>query len=102
MRLAEPPVDIWIDAVFGTGLTRPLPGAVLAVFKNIFYERNWKDSKLIAVDILSGLHTDTGEALSKLPLAADLTVTFHRMKRGHCLGDGPRLSGKVVVRDIGL
>ena len=67
----------------------------------------------VAVDIPSGLSADTGNVLAPAnsatcvgarawTAAADLTVTFHRMKPGHVLGEGPRRCGKVVVKDIGL
>lgn len=102
MRFADPPVDLWIDAFFGTGLTRPLPPEVVAAFNAIFYERNWQENRLVAVDILSGLDADTGERLSPFPLMADLTVTFHAKKLGHVMGAGPEVSGTVVVVDIGL
>jgi hydroxyethylthiazole kinase-like uncharacterized protein yjeF len=102
MRFADPPVDLWVDALFGTGLTRPLPPEVVAVFNAILYERNWQENRLVAVDIPSGLHADTGERLSPLALAADLTVTFHAKKQGHLLGDGPKVCGPVVVANIGL
>lgn len=102
MRFADPPTDLWIDAMFGIGLTRPLPDEVTAAFNAIAYERNWQTNKLVAVDILSGLSADTGERLTKFPLKPDMTVTFHAAKPGHVMGDGPEWSGKLVVKDIGL
>ncbi len=101
-RLSDTRFDIFVDALFGTGLSRPLPKEVTELFNNFRYERNWQDNKLIAVDILSGLDCDTGQALSELPLAADLTVTFHQLKRGHVNGECSDMCGKVIVKDIGL
>ncbi len=86
-----------IDAVFGTGLTRPLPPAVAAMFDRL------RDSRamVIALDLPSGIDSDTGAALG-MPLAADLTIAFGGLKRGHWLGDGRKLSGRVEIVDIGV
>ena len=67
----------------------------------------------VAIDLPSGLSADTGNVLAPAnssncggardwAAAAELTVTFHRMKPGHVFGVGPRHCGKVVVKDIGL
>ncbi|MBT8458414.1 MAG: bifunctional ADP-dependent NAD(P)H-hydrate dehydratase/NAD(P)H-hydrate epimerase, partial [Boseongicola sp.] len=92
--------DVWIDAVFGIGLTRPLPDVVIAAFTSIATE--CAASKLIAVDILSGIDADTGTCLTKLPVTPDLTVTFHAPKVGHLTGEGANLTGQLIVKDIGL
>ncbi len=102
MRFADPPTDLWIDAFFGIGLTRPLPNEVTAAFKAIAYERNWQSNKLVAVDILSGLDADTGARLTEFPLVPDLTVTFHAPKPGHSTGEAAKWCGKLIVKDIGL
>lgn len=90
------PAPLIIDALFGTGLTRPLPAAVQAVL-----DRLRGRGRVVAVDIASGLHADSGAALGR-SLAADLTVTFGAAKRGHVLGQGAALSGRLVVADIGV
>ena len=102
MRFADPPTDVWIDAFFGTGLTRPLPEEVRAAFLSILYERNWQSNKLVAVDILSGIDADTGARLTDVPLTPDLTVTFHAPKHGHFKGEGANWCGQLIVKDIGL
>ncbi|WP_102223536.1 NAD(P)H-hydrate dehydratase [Acidimangrovimonas sediminis] len=91
--------DLVIDALFGTGLSRPLSGVALAGLRAAAAS----GAPLVAVDILSGLCADSGRVLGKatLPEAA-LTVTFHRAKPGHFLADGAVLSGRVEVADIGL
>lgn len=91
--------DLVVDAVFGIGLARPIPAEVAAALTAC------PAADLVAVDTPSGLSADTGAAL--LPEGApapraDLTVTFHRMKPGHVLADGPALCGAVEVVDIGL
>ena len=64
--------------------------------------------RTVAVDLPSGLDTDTGVILGDSPphgLRAPrvmLTVTFHKMKYAHRCGEGPAHCGKIVVKDIGL
>lgn len=100
MRFVDPPTDVWIDAVFGIGITRPLPDEVTAAFAAIAAES--PGSKLVAVDILSGIDADTGDCLTELAVTPDLTVTFHAPKIGHIKGAGAACVGKLIVKDIGL
>ncbi|MDZ7674353.1 MAG: NAD(P)H-hydrate dehydratase [Acidimicrobiales bacterium] len=84
-----PDTDLVVDAGFGTGCTRdviaPDPGGAL----------------VLAVDIPSGIHGDTGVAMGS-PMPADVTVTFAAAKPGLFLNDGPDFTGEIVVADIGL
>jgi hydroxyethylthiazole kinase-like uncharacterized protein yjeF len=99
---ANPP-DLVVDAVFGTGLVRPLPGNVDQALTDILYwkHRHRVQVPCVAVDMPSGINSDSGRAMGGV-LPADLTVTFHTAKPGHFLADGPEHSGKIVVVDIGL
>lgn len=90
--------DVVIDAVFGTGLTREISEELCAAMCRRVPEGR---PYVVAVDIPSGLSSDSGRVLGRGPLA-DLTVTFHRAKLGHYLGQGPELCGTTVVADIGL
>ncbi len=111
--VANPPAAcVVIDALFGTGLTRPISGLdpLCAHWGRLASSRDPDTCYLVSVDIPSGLSSDTGEILYPADsdddccavLFADLTVTFHRMKHGHVRGAGPTHCGKVVVADIGL
>ncbi len=91
------PAPLVIDALFGTGLARPLTDAVQAAIDRL----RGAGATVVAIDIASGIDADTGAALGR-PLGADLTVTFAARKRGHVLGAGRALAGRVVVADIGL
>lgn len=96
--------DVVIDALFGTGLARPVPAEVAAFLAAGLPLGG--HARMVAVDIPSGIETDSGALLwpagFPYPLAAALTVTFHREKCGHFLAEGGAASGKVVVADIGL
>ncbi len=112
------PADVIVDAVFGTGLARPLPKDVRGAFYNLSMRP--LSGPVVAVDLPSGLCSDSGRpleaesyrterravppwpALDGFVVEASLTVTFHSLKPGHLLEDGPRLCGKVVVANIGL
>ncbi len=99
--LPSPPFALWFDALFGTGLSRPLVGEIGAVLGEMDDNWHWFIDKGVAIDVPSGLCADSGRPLGPVMPAA-LTVTFHRQKPGHLLGDGSRLCRKVVTVDIGL
>ncbi|MCL4676384.1 MAG: NAD(P)H-hydrate epimerase, partial [Pararhodobacter sp.] len=86
--------DLIVDALFGTGLTRDLPGEVEQALTDItsWMQRRRRWVPVVAVDIPSGLCADSG-ARRGCELAAGLTVTFHCAKPGHYLGEGPERCG---------
>ena len=84
-----------IDAIFGTGLNRPVEGIV----KRAIEAMNSLTSHIVAVDIPSGLDCDSGEELG-IAVRATRTVTFHRMKKG--LDISPQFGGDVTVSYIGI
>ena len=94
------PGDVVIDALFGTGLARAPDGepadAVRAMLR-------WhaEGVRVLAVDLPSGLSSDTGRAFEPC-VAADLTVTFGALKLGLGLEPGATLAGRIEVADIGL
>ena len=92
---------IAIDALFGTGLGRPVGGAFLGALTMA----RAKAARLVAVDILSGVCADTGQIRADgayLARGADLTVTFQAPKHGHMLLPGAQLCGSLDIADIGL
>ena len=86
-----------VDALFGTGLARPIEGAAAAVVD----AANAHPAPSLAVDIPSGVDADTGAVLGRA-IAAVRTVTFHCRKPGHLLFPGRALCGAVDVADIGI
>ena len=87
-----PPADLYIDAAFGTGLSRPYSPP----------ERARPEAPVLAVDIPSGLDGLTGQPLGGLVWTAQRTVTFAALKPGLLFGSGPSACGEVTVADIGL
>ncbi len=86
-----------VDALFGTGLARPLNGDFRAIVEAL----NARDVPVVAVDIPSGIETDSGAVLGAA-VKADLTVTFFRRKPSHVLMPGGAHAGEIVVSDLGV
>ncbi|MBS0386550.1 MAG: NAD(P)H-hydrate dehydratase [Proteobacteria bacterium] len=89
--------ELYVDAMFGAGLSRPLEGeaARIAAFMATI------SARVVAIDVPSGLDGDTGKPRGNACASAALTVTFVRKKPGHVLLPGRALCGEVVVADIG-
>ncbi len=90
-----PDADLLVDALFGTGLSRPVDGLAAELIRLV----NRSGLPVVAVDIPSGLDGATGEALGCAVYAAE-TVTFHRVKQGLLLRDGPLHAGQITVAPI--
>ncbi len=88
---------VWIDALFGAGLSRPLEGTAAAAAL-LMAEA---PERVVAVDVPSGVPGDTGKPIGPAARAA-LTVTFHAKKPAHVLEPGHSRCGEVTVADIGL
>src|SRR5579875_434191 len=84
------PCDLVIDAAYGTGFAGTYRAPDLA-----------PGARVLAVDIPSGVHGDTG-AQSGRALAAERTVTLAALKPGLLMGEGAELAGTVSVADIGV
>jgi len=89
-----------IDALFGTGLARPLEGNAALACEQM-RQASTRGVPVVAVDIPSGLDGENGQVLGCAVQATE-TVTFHRPKPGLYLGKGPDFCGKVTVVDIGI
>lgn len=95
-----PAPDIWVDALYGTGLSRAPEGPAAALIRRMNADRRL-GAKVVAVDIPSGLNGLTGAAFDPC-VAADLTVTFQFEKVGHRLADGLDACGIIEVADIDI
>ncbi|HET8731909.1 MAG TPA: NAD(P)H-hydrate dehydratase [Moraxellaceae bacterium] len=83
-----PPADIYVDALFGTGLNKPVGGDFAAAIAAL----NRSGRPVLALDIPSGLQADTGAELGEA-VRADATITFIGLKIGLLTGRGPALTG---------
>ncbi len=87
--------DLVVDALFGIGLARPLPEVLRPVFEAIPAE-----AVRAALDVPSGIDTDSGDVLGDLAFPATHVVTFHAEKPCHAR---LRAGGALVdVVEIGL
>ncbi|MCS7120394.1 MAG: NAD(P)H-hydrate dehydratase [Nitrososphaerota archaeon] len=87
--------EVVIDALLGTGLKGPPRPPI----SNIIQIINKMDAFKVAVDIPSGVDSETGEVKGEA-VKADLTVTFHKLKPG--ILRAKEYTGDCVVRDIGV
>ncbi len=88
---------LMVDALFGTGLTREL-GDHFAACVGLM---NRSKCPVVAVDIASGIDSDSGRILGDA-VRADLTVTYGLAKPGQFVFPGRELTGKLEVADIGF
>ena len=93
----NPMAELFVDALFGAGLSRPLEHEAARLAKALADTPD----RVVAVDVPSGLNGDSGEPHGSLSFRAGLTVTFIRKKPAHVLMPGRALCGEVVVADIG-
>jgi hydroxyethylthiazole kinase-like uncharacterized protein yjeF len=93
---------ITIDALFGTGLTRPLEEGLTSVLNRCLESDPRIFLNTIAIDVPSGLCSDSGQRVGDFVIPAALAVTFHRPRLGHSIGNGPQVCTELSVRSIGL
>jgi NAD(P)H-hydrate epimerase len=87
--------EVLVDGLLGTGLDRPVEGFYAELIRGVQHFRGG----VLALDIPSGLHADTGRVLGAA-IKADLTVTFIGLKQGLFTGDGPEHCGAVVYDSL--
>ncbi len=85
-----------VDALFGTGLDRPVTGEPAEVIDWM----NQSGRPVLAADVPSGIDCNTGKPLG-LAVRATATVTFVAMKPGFLEPEGRTYAGRVSVADIG-
>ncbi len=94
--------DYVVDALLGTGNARPLTDDMRFLLTRVQQEREKRaDLRIVAVDLPTGLNTDTGE-VDPQTLHADTTITFACPKQGFFFFPGRDYIGKLYVADIGL
>lgn len=94
--------DLVIDAVLGTGRSRPIKGLLHDLLGRLKVARSSRDGpRLLALDVPTGLDCDTAE-VDPACVAADLTVSLGYMKRGHLEFPGADFTGLLEVAEIGI
>ncbi|HEX8215603.1 MAG TPA: NAD(P)H-hydrate dehydratase [Allosphingosinicella sp.] len=91
------PAPVLVDALFGTGLVRPLDEAAVSRLARLASQASVR----VAIDLPSGVATDDGSTLSPVP-DYDLTITFGTLKPSHLLQPAARHMGRLVIADIGV
>ncbi len=89
--------DLVVDAILGTGLSRPVHGLLATVFEEV----NASGKTILAVDIPSGLSGDSAEIPGPC-IRADYTVTFVRPKIPHVLPPAEAFCGELHVVEISI
>lgn len=87
--------QVVVDGLLGTGLDREVEGMYAEVIRGV----NRFRGGVLALDVPSGLHADTGRAMG-VAVKADLTVSFIGLKQGLFTADGPEHCGEVVFDDL--
>jgi hydroxyethylthiazole kinase-like uncharacterized protein yjeF len=95
--VAGAPETVVVDALLGTGLR----GSVRDAFRSAIDTINASGLPVLAVDIPSGLCSDTGAVLGAA-VHADVTVTFIGRKAGLVSGVGPQHCGSIVFDDLAI
>jgi NAD(P)H-hydrate epimerase len=88
---------LYVDALLGTGLTSDLREPIRSLVGWV----NERPAPTVAIDVPTGLHSDTGAVLGTA-VQADRTITMAAPKVGMFVGEGPAHSGTVETVDIGI
>lgn len=94
--------DVLVDAVFGTGLSRPLDEKFDFLSKIRSLKNYYKQGKplLVSIDVPSGLNSDLSEQIGE-NIHADLTVTFTAPKLANVFPPASNFNGELIVANIG-
>ena len=84
-----------VDAIFGTGIK----GSIKEPYRTAIQTINSSKAFKLSVDIPSGINPDTGE-VEDIAVRADVTVTFHRVKKG--ITASTEYCGEIIVAPIGI
>lgn len=87
--------DVIVDAMFGTGLDRPLDAETCAIVGHL----NSSATPVLAIDVPSGLHADSGTVMGAVVEAAR-TISFIGLKLGCFVGRGPDVTGTLEFASL--
>ena len=94
---SQPAPDLFVDALLGTGLTSALRDPVDKIARWL----NRQETPVAALDVPTGLHSDTGRPLGTA-VEADSTVTMAALKAGLLINEGPHYAGPTECVEIGI
>lgn len=100
------PYDLIVDALFGTGLKRPLQGVHLKVAEHIRLMREARERAhvpvplIVSLDVPSGLNADSAELIGEA-VRADMTITFTAPKPANVLPPAAHYNGELHIAEIG-
>ena len=89
--------DVIVDAMLGTGLERGVEGEWRAAIEAV----NQAGVPVLAVDLPSGLHADSGRVMGAA-VTAQSTMTFMGLKAGLFTGAGRERGGEIFFNDLGV
>ena len=89
--------DVYIDCIFGTGLSRDITGFYKTMIQNV----NTTHSTIISIDMPSGIDATMGNILG-CAIHADYTISLDCYKQGQWLNNGKSHCGKLYLVDIGI
>src|SRR5262245_10589648 len=98
--------DVVVDALFGTGLTRPVEGInqdVVRYINHLRERRNsppYQSSLVVSIDVPSGLNADSEKPIGEA-VRADKTITMTAPKRANVLPPAADYNGKLIIAPIG-
>jgi NAD(P)H-hydrate epimerase len=94
--------DAIVDALFGTGLSRPIEGELKdTVINSLFVQqRDWRGIPIFSLDVPSGLNANSSEPIGE-NIQADLTVTFTAPKPANVLPPASNFNGELIIANIG-
>jgi len=98
--------DLVVDALFGTGLSRPVEGLFAQVIQHLAMTRSTRETSsavqplIFSIDIPSGLNADSPKLIGDA-VQADLTVTFTAPKPANVLPPAAHFNGKLIIANIG-
>lgn len=98
----KPPLDVMVDGLFGTGLSRPLEGLYASVVGQVnkLGAGPTASPLIVAIDVPSGLNSESVEPIGPA-IRADITVTMTAPKVANVLAPASNYNGHLIVADIG-
>ncbi len=87
-----------VDALFGTGLNRPLEG----LFRQVAELINRSSAAVVALDLPSGLCADSGSTFGSVAIKAEQTITFGHLKKGLLTTQGLEFGARITLSHIGV